>query len=94
MGGHFALIDPDTPQSAYKFKSNKDGSQWELVFSDEFNVPNRTFYPVSSRIFWGTQCLKPSHASKGDDPYWEAVDLHYWYEIVIFEYSISLSDVL
>jgi len=59
MGGHFALIDPDTPQSAYKFKSNKDGSQWELVFSDEFNVPNRTFYP-------------------GDDPYWEAVDLHYW----------------
>jgi beta-glucan synthesis-associated protein KRE6 len=29
------------------------------VFSDEFNVDGRTFYP-------------------GDDPYWEAVDLHYW----------------
>lgn len=31
----------------------------QLVFSDEFNVDGRTFYP-------------------GDDPYWEAVDLHYW----------------
>lgn len=31
----------------------------ELVFSDEFNVDGRSFYP-------------------GDDPYWEAADLHYW----------------
>lgn len=31
----------------------------QLVFSDEFNVDGRSFYP-------------------GDDPYWEAVDLHYW----------------
>lgn len=31
----------------------------ELVFSDEFDVPGRTFWP-------------------GDDPYWEAADLHYW----------------
>jgi beta-glucanase (GH16 family) len=31
----------------------------QLVFSDEFNVEGRTFYP-------------------GDDPYWEAADLHYW----------------
>jgi beta-glucan synthesis-associated protein KRE6 len=29
------------------------------VFSDEFNVDGRTFWP-------------------GDDPFWEAVDLHYW----------------
>ena len=36
-----------------------DGSEYELVFSDEFNTDGRTFYP-------------------GDDPYWEAVDLHYW----------------
>ncbi len=33
--------------------------EWDLVFSDEFNVDGRTFYP-------------------GDDPYWEAADLHYW----------------
>ena len=36
-----------------------DGSELKLVFSDEFNVDGRTFYP-------------------GDDPYWTAVDLHYW----------------
>ncbi|KAF8338033.1 beta-glucan synthesis-associated protein [Cantharellus anzutake] len=59
IGGHFALIDPETPHSAYKFKAHADGSEWDLVFSDEFNDPNRTFYA-------------------GDDPYWEAVDLHYW----------------
>jgi hypothetical protein len=36
-----------------------DGTSYDLVFSDEFNVDGRSFYP-------------------GDDPYWEAVDLHYW----------------
>lgn len=36
-----------------------DDKEWQLVFSDEFNVEGRSFYP-------------------GDDPYWEAVDLHYW----------------
>ena len=36
-----------------------DGSELQLIFSDEFNTDGRTFYP-------------------GDDPYWEAVDLHYW----------------
>jgi hypothetical protein len=35
------------------------GPDLELVFSDEFNTPGRTFWP-------------------GDDPYWEAVNLHYW----------------
>ena len=35
------------------------GKEWQLLWSDEFNVDGRTFYP-------------------GDDPYWEAVDLHYW----------------
>lgn len=60
MPWHFAVIDPDTPQSAYSKRSWVDSSvELELVFSDEFNVEGRTFYP-------------------GDDPYWEAVDLHYW----------------
>lgn len=57
--GNFGLIDKDTPAEAYTKASYIDGSTWELVFSDEFNVDDRTFYP-------------------GDDPYWEAVDLHYW----------------
>jgi hypothetical protein len=58
--GNFGLIDRDTPQSAYTKKSYMNpGDEWDLVFSDEFELDGRTFYP-------------------GDDPYWEAVDLHYW----------------
>jgi hypothetical protein len=73
ISGHFVLVDPDTPQSALHYTSHNDKSTWELVFSDEFNIPNRTFYP-------------------GDDAYWEAVDLHYWYvsfqsgPVVVCEY--------
>jgi beta-glucanase (GH16 family) len=59
MPGNWGLVDLDTPQSAYTYPSFADGSEWQLVFSDEFNTDGRTFYP-------------------GDDPYWEAVDLHYW----------------
>ncbi|KAF8603602.1 beta-glucan synthesis-associated [Ceratobasidium sp. AG-I] len=59
MPGNFALIDRDTPKEAYTHTSIDDGSEWDLVFSDEFNTDGRSFYP-------------------GDDPYWEAVDLHYW----------------
>ena len=45
------LIDPDTPSSAMNRTSTFDGSSLELVFSDEFNVPNRTFYPGDDP-FW------------------------------------------
>lgn len=57
--GHRGLIDYDTPSDAYTKPDYVNGKNWQLVFSDEFNVDGRTFYP-------------------GDDPYWEAVDLHYW----------------
>jgi beta-glucan synthesis-associated protein KRE6 len=50
MSNHFALVDPDTPSSALYFNTYKDGSKWDLVFSDEFNTPNRSFYPVCSRV--------------------------------------------
>ncbi|CAE6528210.1 unnamed protein product [Rhizoctonia solani] len=59
LPSHRGLIDADTPKSVYTRTSLTDGSTYELVFSDEFNVEGRSFYP-------------------GDDPYWEAVDLHYW----------------
>ncbi|TFK48197.1 glycoside hydrolase family 16 protein [Heliocybe sulcata] len=59
MAGNWGLIDLDTPQEAYTKPSFRDGSDWALVFSDEFNEDGRSFFP-------------------GDDPYWEAVDLHYW----------------
>jgi len=56
---NFGLIDKDTPRDAYTKKSYNNGNELVLVFSDEFNVDGRTFYP-------------------GDDPFWEAVNLHYW----------------
>ncbi|KAF9464880.1 glycoside hydrolase family 16 protein [Collybia nuda] len=57
--GNFGPIDHDTPLDVYTKTSYRDGLQWQLVFSDEFNTDGRSFYP-------------------GDDPYWEAADLHYW----------------
>jgi beta-glucan synthesis-associated protein KRE6 len=39
------LIDPETPDSAKVRKSTFDGADLHLVFSDEFNQNNRTFYP-------------------------------------------------
>lgn len=59
MPGNWGMIDLDTPEDAYTIKSFTDDNELQLVWSDEFNVDGRTFYP-------------------GDDPYWEAVDLHYW----------------
>lgn len=51
------LIDKDTPMDARTIEV--EGQKLNLVFSDEFNVEGRTFWP-------------------GDDPFWEAFDLHYW----------------
>lgn len=47
------LIDEDTPESA-KTHTSHDGSTWDLVFSDEFNVDGRTFYPGDDQ-FWEAQ---------------------------------------
>lgn len=44
------LIDSDTPQDALT-RTAKDGSEWNLVFSDEFNVEGRTFYDGDDQ-FW------------------------------------------
>ncbi|KAL6305819.1 beta-glucan synthesis-associated [Sparassis latifolia] len=59
LPGNYGLIDLTTPDSAHTKPSWNGGGEMQLVFSDEFNVDGRTFYP-------------------GDDPYWEAVNLHYW----------------
>ena len=48
----FGLIDPDTPESAMTRKSIK-GDTLKLVFSDEFNAPNRTFYPGDDPYWFG-----------------------------------------
>lgn len=44
------LIDKDTPDAA-KTRTGFDGEEYELVFSDEFNVDGRTFYPGDDP-FW------------------------------------------
>ncbi|KAJ4989663.1 hypothetical protein SVAN01_04880 [Stagonosporopsis vannaccii] len=45
------LIDPDTPKSAME-KKGQFGDQFELVFSDEFNDNNRTFYEGDDPYFF------------------------------------------
>lgn len=47
------LIDPDTPKSAMTKKSLVHGDTLNLVFSDEFNANNRTFYPGDDPFFFG-----------------------------------------
>ena len=44
-------IDTETPDSA-KTRTGYDGQQYELVFSDEFNTPGRTFYPGEFEFLW------------------------------------------
>ncbi|KAI9811121.1 MAG: hypothetical protein M1826_003316 [Phylliscum demangeonii] len=44
------LVDPDTPTSAMTRRA-VNGDTLELVFSDEFNRPNRTFYPGDDPYF-------------------------------------------
>jgi len=46
------LIDPDTPSSA-KTMQGVNGDEYVLVFSDEFNAKNRTFYPGDDPYWYG-----------------------------------------
>lgn len=68
ISGHFALIDPETPQSALYYTTHKDQSKWSLIFSDEFNTDNRTFYPGDDP-YWEAVDLN----------YWPTGDLE-WYD--------------
>lgn len=45
-----SLVDPDTPKSALTRKA-RDGKEWKLVFSDEFNKEGRTFYDGDDQFF-------------------------------------------
>ena len=51
------LIDVETPQSA-RTRKGFDGYDYEIVFSDEFNTPGRTFYPGSLLL-----CFSSAHFS-------------------------------
>ncbi|EIW78258.1 glycoside hydrolase family 16 protein [Coniophora puteana RWD-64-598 SS2] len=65
MAGNFGLIDADTPSDAHTYKSFADGSEWQLVFSDEFEQDGRTFWPgddpyweASNLYAWATNDLE------------------------------------
>ncbi|CCF49383.1 hypothetical protein NDA11_001892 [Ustilago hordei] len=47
------LIDQQTPAAAYNRASPVDDSKWHLVFSDEFNIPGRTFWPGEDPYWQG-----------------------------------------
>lgn len=63
------------------------GETWELVFSDEFNTPGRSFYPGGARraFFLSSEVVMRLRTRTDlfvciplDDPYWESQDLHAW----------------
>jgi hypothetical protein len=47
METSYALVDKDTPPTALTKTSPVDGRKMQLVFSDEFERDDRTFWPVS-----------------------------------------------
>ncbi|KAB5596414.1 Beta-glucan synthesis-associated protein SKN1 [Ceratobasidium theobromae] len=62
-----SLIDKDTPASA-RTRTGFDGHKYNLVFSDEFEVEGRTFYPGDDPFWEAT-----------DFHYWPTGDLE-WYD--------------
>jgi hypothetical protein len=63
-----SAIDPATPKDALTTKSVDDGSDYVLVFSDEFETAGRSFYPGDDP-YWEAVDLH----------YWQTGDLE-WYE--------------
>ncbi|ESK91106.1 glycoside hydrolase family 16 protein [Moniliophthora roreri MCA 2997] len=50
LNGARPLVDPDTPDDV-KTRTGFDGQVYDLVFSDEFERPGRTFYPGDDPFF-------------------------------------------
>ncbi|KAK6462932.1 beta-glucan synthesis-associated [Scheffersomyces coipomensis] len=47
-----SLVDPDTPQEFhYRNSTVTEGEVWKLVFSDEFNADDRTFFEGDDQFF-------------------------------------------
>lgn len=62
-----SLIDPDTPTDQLT-RTGFDGHDYELVFSDEFNLDGRSFYPGDDPFWeavdlWVSQPASPPPAS-------------------------------
>ena len=57
MAGNWGLIDIHTPKNAYTMPGyNNPQDVYQLVFSDEFEVEGRTFYPGDDP-FWEAPTL-------------------------------------
>jgi len=63
LPGNFGLIDLDTPQSAYTKASFQNPDNG----GEELELVFSDEFNRDGRTFY-----------PGDDPYWEAADLHYW----------------
>ena len=69
MPGNRSLIDINTPKEAYsKASYMQPNDMWDLVFSDEFEVDGRSFYPgddpyweAPSLHYWGTVSRGHTH---------------------------------
>ncbi|KAF8320967.1 glycoside hydrolase family 16 protein [Cantharellus anzutake] len=71
-----SAIDPVTPKDVYT-RIGVDGQEYELVFSDEFETPGRSFYPGDDP-FWEAVDLWASHGFMLPQ-YWATGDLE-WYD--------------
>lgn len=75
-----SLIDPDTPSWAYSRKGSDD-EDWELVFSDEFEKEDRTFFEGDDPFWTGM-----------DIHYWVTGYVHYFQQRDV--YSINMGSVI
>jgi beta-glucanase (GH16 family) len=73
--GNRGVIDVDTPREAHtKASYMNQNDMWDLVFSDEFEVEGRTFYPgddpyweAPSLHYWGTVSQGRMHRLNGTE---------------------------
>ncbi|KAG7397278.1 hypothetical protein PHYBOEH_000972 [Phytophthora boehmeriae] len=59
-------VDPDTPEERHKSRSSR-GDTWELVMSDEFNSPGRSFRPGDDHLW--TSLEKPDGVNDAMEVY-------------------------
>ncbi|GMF09091.1 unnamed protein product [Phytophthora lilii] len=59
-------VDPETPLESYIWESSR-GDRWELVMSDEFNVPGRSFRPGEDHMW--TSIEKPDGVNEAMEVY-------------------------
>lgn len=59
-------VDPDTPQERYTWKTSR-GDTWDLVMSDEFNTPGRSFRPGDDHLW--TSIEKPDGVNDAMEVY-------------------------